>query len=84
MVQEIPAWAFFVVPTTHGILSTATLRSVLFVKLTYEKAGYVNQHQCDVSEQIYRHYYLSTHTRHRFTALLDFVQDNPGEQAPER
>jgi len=26
----------------------------------------------------------STHTHNRFTALLEFLQDYPGEQVPER
>jgi len=25
-----------------------------------------------------------THTHNRFTALLEYVQDHPGEQVPER
>jgi len=28
--------------------------------------------------------YFSCHTHNRFTALLDFVRDYPGEPAPER
>jgi len=27
---------------------------------------------------------LGTHTHSRFTALLEFVRDHPGEQVPER
>jgi len=32
---------------------------------------------------LYNHY-DNTHTHNRFTALLKYVRDNPGEQVPER
>jgi len=35
--------------------------------------------ECNVSYQ-----HTHTHTHNRFTVVLDFVQDYPGEPAPER
>jgi len=29
-------------------------------------------------------FFLETHTHNRFTALLEYVRDHPGEQVPER
>jgi len=38
-----------------------------------------------IRKQSHTHTHTHTHTQtHRFTALLDFVRDYPGEPAPER
>jgi len=46
--------------------------------------------ECITAEptQVWPHYSLicatHTHTHNRFTALLEYVRDHPGEQVPER
>jgi len=35
-------------------------------------------------DDIVTHIHIHTHTHNNFTALFDFVQDYPGEPAPER
>jgi len=38
----------------------------------------------DVRTYGHTHTHTHTHTHNRFTALLEFVRDYPGEQVPER
>jgi len=50
----------------------------------YEESDGISRHML----MPYNTYYLTssphTHTHNRFTALLEFVWDYPGEQVPER
>jgi len=44
----------------------------------------MNSHRCKLIAASVGNYYYTQHTHNRFTALLEYVRDHPGEQVPER